>query len=85
MPLSCFMTTLLLRGFDVSFSPIENDGHIESINVAIKKDGLSIQRSTDIPKITTGYGIDDLLYEELRKLYDYYNCIALSNKQEENR
>jgi hypothetical protein len=55
---------------------------VQSINVAIKKNDLSVQRIANMPKVTTGYGIDDLLlYKELRIAYEKYNRVDLSNRQ----
>lgn len=69
-PLSTFLQTLLFNGFTVSFAAYNT----KSVEVSIQKDDRTLAKTVDIPYITTGYTIDDLLYLALQELYADYDC-----------
>lgn len=68
-PLSIFLQTLLFNGFTVSFAAYNT----KSIEVSIQKDDRTLAENVEIPYITTGYTIDDLLYLALQRLYADYD------------
>ena len=68
-PLSTFLQTLIFNGFTVTFSEYNN----KEIEVSIQKDDRTLAETVDIPYITTGYEIDDLLYLALQRLYADYD------------
>lgn len=71
MALSCFIITLILNGFTVKFDMNESS----SINVVISKDGITMQHIVEMPDVTSGNDVSNMLYETLTKAYADYNMV----------